>query len=374
MKKILLLMVFLGMSWQASAFDLDRIQIHGFASQGYLLSNRYNYLNAETEDGTVEFNEFGLNVMSSMTDRLRLGIQLLARDLGDDGNDEITVDWAFGDYRYRNWLGVRFGQFKRALGMYNQSRDIDAARTGVFLPFGLYYEGYRISQKSVKGAELYGTIPGYSLGSFEYQIQYGTLDSGFESYYSSGETKVDVANNAYVLYLKWNTPLEGLKVIGEFDQFAWTTTTAMDEGEIVYDTDFTEWVVGLEYMRGNLTFAAEYNERKSEMGSFYTFTSLDYYGMLNYRLTDWLELGTSYSVSYDDKDDKDGENMALRGLPKAAAWRKDLAVSTRFDINEYWIVKLEGHWINGLSGVSGYKSENPSEDGFLFAAKVTVSF
>ncbi len=63
------------------------------------------------------------------------------------------------------------------------------------------------------------------------------------------------------------------------------------------------------------------------MGSFYTFTSLDYYGMLNYRLTDWLELGTSYSVSYDDKDDKDGENMALRGLPKAAAWRKDLAVS-----------------------------------------------
>lgn len=374
MKKILILVVFLGMSWQAFAFDLDQIQIHGFASQGYLLSNRYNYLNAETEDGTVEFNEFGLNVMSSMTDRLRLGIQLLARDLGDDGNDEITVDWAFGDYRYRNWLGLRVGQFKRALGMYNQSRDIDAARTGVFLPFGGYYEGYRIAQKSVKGAELYGTIPGSSFGSFEYQIQYGTLDSGFESYYSSGETTVDVANNAYNLYLKWNTPLDGLKVIGEFDQFAWTTTTTIDAGEIVYDTDFTEWFVGFEYMRGNLTCAAEYNERKNEMGSFYTFTTQDYYGMLNYRFTDWFELGTSYSVSYDDKDDKDGDNMALRGLPKAAAWRKDLAVSTRFDINEYWIVKLEGHWINGLSGVSGYKLENPSEDGFLFAAKVTMSF
>ncbi len=93
---------------------------------GYLLSNRYNYLNAETEDGTVEFNELDTNVMSSMTDRLRLG-HSTAWGFGDDGNDEITVDWAFGDYRYRNWLGVRFGQFKRALGMYNQSRDIDAA-------------------------------------------------------------------------------------------------------------------------------------------------------------------------------------------------------------------------------------------------------
>jgi hypothetical protein len=132
-------------------------------------------------------------------------------------------------------------------------------------------------------------------------------------------------------------------------------------------------VAGFEYTWGNWLLAAEYNERKNEMGDLYTFTSQDYYGMINYRFTDWLELGTSYSVSYDDKDDKDGANYALYGLPKAAAWRKDLALSTRFDINEFWIVKLEGHWLNGLSGASNY-GDNPDENGFLGAAKVTFSF
>jgi hypothetical protein len=373
MKKIMLLLLCtVCISWNALAFDRDQIQIHGFASQGYLRSNHYDYLGAETEDGTVEFNEFGLNVVSPLTDRLRLGIQLLARDLGDEGNDEITVDWAFGDYRYRNWLGLRVGQIKRALGMYNQSRDIDAARTGVFLPFGVYYEGYRIAQKSVKGAELYGTLPGSVLGSFEYQIQYGTLDSGFETNYSSDETKVNAANNAHVFYLKWNTPLEGLKLVGTFDHFYWTTTTTSDEGDTSYKTTFTEWVAGVEYTRGNFMCAFEYNERENDMESF-TFTAQDYYGLLSYRFTDWFELGTVYAVSYDNKDNKDGEGYELYGLPKAAAWRKDLALSARFDLNAYWIFKLEGHWLNGLSGASNY-GDNPSEDGFLGAAKVTFSF
>ena len=83
MNKMMLTMFMVGVSWQASALELSQLQIHGFASQGYLLSNHYEYLGAETDKGTVEFNEFGLNVMSNLTDRLRFGIQLLARDLGD---------------------------------------------------------------------------------------------------------------------------------------------------------------------------------------------------------------------------------------------------------------------------------------------------
>ena len=55
------------------------------------------------------------------------------------------------------------------------------------------------------------------------------------------------------------------------------------------------------------------------------------------------------------------------------SWNKDLAISARFDVNESWIVKLEGHWINGLYGVSEY-GDDPSDDGFLGAAKVTFSF
>jgi hypothetical protein len=371
MNKIILT-IFLGcVSWNVSALELSQLQIHGFASQGYLRSNHYDYVDAETEKGTVEFNEFGLNVMSNLTDRLRFGIQLLARDLGDMGNDKLTVDWAFGDYRYRNWLGVRTGQFPRALGLYNQSRDIDAARTGVFLPLSVYNEVNRHVQKSVKGIELYGTLP----GGFEYQMQYGTLGSEYKDTLVSlfQTNRIEVANNAYTLHLKWNTPIDGLRLVGTtFDNFSFSATRTVNAADVTSRVDYKQRLAGIEYTRGKVTCAAEYTERifNSTQSDY---TGIGYYGLISYRFTDWVELGTSYSVAYANKDDKEGDSYAQRGQPRALAWSKDLAVSARFDLNEYWLVKLEGHWLNGLYGASEYGS-NPSEDGFLGAVKVTFSF
>ena len=367
MKKIVLLIGLLVLSCQASAYDFEQIQIHGFASQGYLKSNHNDYLSAETEDGTFEFNEFGFNISSNLTERLRLGMQVLARDLGDTGNDKLTMDWALMDYRYRNWLGGRFGKLKRAFGLYNQSREIDAARNSLFLPLSVYDETQRTAQKSIRGASLYGALP----GGFDYQLQYGTLDSEFEEEIlsSSGVIDAKVDDDAYVIHLEWLTPLEGLKLVGTFDNFGWTTITE----EAAIDIDFTEWLTGVEYTWGDFICAAEYSERTFDLG-FSDWTNQLYYGLLNYRFTDWMALGLSYAVAYENKDDKEGDNYKELGSPAALAWSKDLALSARFDMNEYWLFKLEGHWINGLYGVSNYDEEDPSEDGFLFAAKVTASF
>jgi hypothetical protein len=372
--KILLTILLGCVSWNVSALELSQLQMHGFASQGYLRSNHYDYLGAQTDKGTVEFNEFGLNVMSNLTDRLRFGIQLLARDLGNDGNDKITIDWAFGDYRYRNWLGLRVGQFPRALGLYNQSRDIDAARTGVFLPFSVYNEVSRHLQKSIKGIELYGTLP----GGFEYQGQYGTVDANYRQHLMDlfSSNQVEVANDTYTFHLKWNTPLDGLRLVGTtFDNFFFSATQTVNGAAVTSKVNYKQRLVGIEYTRGKVTCAAEYTERtfKNQGTRTSHYTGTGYYGLLSYRFTDWFELGTSYAVSYANKDDKAGKSYAQRGQPKALAWSKDLAVSARFDVNEYWIVKLEGHWINGLNGVSNYGT-NPSEDGFLGAVKVTFSF
>lgn len=370
MKKILILVGFLCMGWQAFAFDLDQIQIHGFASQGYLQSDHYDYFRAQTEEGTLEFNEFGLNVMSAMTDKLRMGLQVFARDFEDIGNDKVTIDWAFGEYRHRNWLGIRVGKFKKVLGMYNQSRDIDAARTGVFLPTSVYSESTRSVQKSIKGVAAYGILP----GGFEYQAQYGTLDAEVEEEMleRSEVVSADVSDDAYTLSLTWNTPVEGLKVVGTFGHFSvdQTMTRTVDEvtTEVDSEMEIDEPTIGFEYLRGPLTCAAEYRQVRSNN------TSESYYGLLSYRLTEWVELGTFYAVSYRNKDDRDGDSNKQRGEPRARAWLKDLAVSARFDLNEYWLVKLEGHWLNGLDEVSGYEEDNPSEDGFLVAAKVTFSF
>ncbi len=158
MKKtfILLFTLCFGLIPDAHAFDTDQIQIRGFISQGYLISDQNDFYFAETEDGTFQFNEFGINFSAEPTDNLRLGLQLLSRDLGKFGNSEIELDWAFGDYRFRNWMGVRVGKMKRPVGLYNQSRDIDAVRTSILLPSSLYNEAFRNPTLATTGIGLYG--------------------------------------------------------------------------------------------------------------------------------------------------------------------------------------------------------------------------
>ena len=89
-----------------SAKAQDPVQIHGFLSQGYLKSSANNYL-ADTEDGTFQFNEFGINFTTDLADGLHMGMQLFARDLGSLGNDDVIIDWAYADYFYKSWLGIR---------------------------------------------------------------------------------------------------------------------------------------------------------------------------------------------------------------------------------------------------------------------------
>lgn len=354
-------------SWSASAVDLDQIQIHGFASQGYLRSTNNDYLRADTKDGTIEFSEVGFNITSKLTDRLRVGMQVLSRDLGSAGNDTLGFDWASIDYRYRNWLGARFGIVPRAFGLYNQIRDIDAARNSVFLPLSVYDETQR-GFLGMKGATLYGSLP----GGFDYQIQYGAFGNDSDAS-ATTTSRFEVKDNSRVLYLEWNTPLDGLKLYGMHNYQLILFTRTSNNVETTSESEMNEWFTGWEYSWRNLLCAAEWNEYTFDNGQSES-TGQRYYGSVNYRITDWLALGTSYAVSYGDKDDKEGERYVTVGRPKALAWYKDLALSARFDMNEYWLFKLEGHWINGLKGASNYDQENPDEDGFLFAAKITASF
>ena len=70
-------------------FDRD-VQIHGFASQGFIYTNDNNWLTMNTSQGSGAFTEFGVNVSSSVTDKLRVGAQLYDRNLGRLGPVSYT--------------------------------------------------------------------------------------------------------------------------------------------------------------------------------------------------------------------------------------------------------------------------------------------
>lgn len=375
------------------------LEVHGFLSQGWIKSDRNNFY-AHTADGTFQFNEFGINFATELTDRLRTGLQLLSRDLGDIGNNAVEVDWAYGDYRWKDWLGLRAGKMKAPYGFYNETRDVDMLRTSIFLPPSIYNERWRDAYQSSVGYSLYGNLNLHAFGSLNYQFQSGEMNLApgggmARAIEDSAEMEMlssnmhDYAND----YVEWNTPLKGLRLgmctlTFNLDiRFETTTATswAISQGipagtVFAYKMDNARInTLSAEYAAGNLTLALEYMRFRSERVES-SEESIEegqegYAGSIAYRFTEWFELGAYYAVYYADANDRAGQQSEAAGKPAYKAWQKEWAVTARFDLNDYWTLKLEGHLVNGAALL--LFRDNPDglqENSFLFAMKTTYSF
>lgn len=230
MKKILFILICLGMAANTGAVELSGGELHGFISQGYLNSSHNNFLSHDTEEGTFEYMEMGINFNKWITPRLSAGFQLFAKDLGKTENQEVKLDWAMLNYRWKPWLGVKAGRLKLNTGLYNESRDIDMVRPWALLPQSCYLEYFRDPSLSLDGAGLYGTLPAGVAGDFSYEFQYGTQDlnpdrDGAMTRYIEDVTtfiqdKTDDydVDSRWCLNLEWSTPLDGLVIGGAYTE------------------------------------------------------------------------------------------------------------------------------------------------------------
>jgi hypothetical protein len=199
----------------AGAAEVGGIEINGFISQGYLTTTDNNFM-GETSEGSFEFNEIGINFGKELTENMRVGVQLFSRDLGNYGNNEITVDWAYGDYRWKDWLGVRVGKIKTPHGLYNETRDVDMLRNWIFLPQSVYPEIERDAALSLMGVGVYGNARLGRVGGLSYQAMIGTqnIDANeslaqslmgintFDPYMQNQDIKVDkkICSEPYMGY------------------------------------------------------------------------------------------------------------------------------------------------------------------------------
>jgi len=417
---VLLSIPFVGVT---HAYEYNGIDIYGFISQGYMISSDNNFL-AETEGGTTQFNEMGINFSTDISNKLRLGIQFMARDFGTIGNNEVVLDWAIADYRWRDYLGFLVGNIKFSHGLYNEIRDVDMLRTNIFMPQGLYFDAWRENFTAIQGVGLYGDIPIDMIGSISYTLQYGSCamapDKGsarlLEDQWPLGSlASVDIREVEdkyfYAGTMKWNTQVDGL-IVGastfgyEFDGLMDTylngalASSAFAALGVELPTSLSTFSVrtnsytgSLEYTWRNLVLAAEYFSINYDLAvdndlftnsavaaqllaggadltgnhiQLPTLHSVGYYGSMAYRFKPWFELGTYYSVYYPDKKDKDGyDRTHVKGLDAIGdehrAWLKDLCVTCRFDIQELWVLKFELHKMDGTALLLGYDNPIPSD-------------
>jgi hypothetical protein len=149
-------------------FEVD---IHGFVSGGGLVTTSNDYI-GDSSRGSVELFESGINFSTQATERLHMGLQVFTRDVGAL-RDAPGLDWAFLDYRWRPYLGLRCGVIKMPFGLYNEYVDIDSARVPVLLPQGVYPLRNRDVLLSHTGVSLYGEQRLGGAGSLEYQAGWG---------------------------------------------------------------------------------------------------------------------------------------------------------------------------------------------------------
>jgi len=346
------------------------VQVHGFASQGFIYTNQNNWLTMHSSQGSGAFTDFGVNVSMQVTDKLRIGAQLYDRNLGNLGEWHPSVDWAFVDYKFKTWFGIRGGKVKTVLGLYNDTQDLDFLHTFALLPQSVYPTDLRDTSIAHLGGDIYGKVAlHHHLGNISYTAYAGhRSDSIYSGYaYLLTQSFVYFRSMGGLQYggdLRWNTPLKGLLVGASrmnenvSGQGSFVNVLNPAAGLVPYQvsskSDWTNQYYG-EYAVGKLRFDTEY--RRYFRDEPYTSNSeasndvRGWYVSGAYRIHKRLELGSYYS-RYAITSLVSGA-LAAAGFPDQtdtslpANHIYDKVITARVDLNRFWNVKVEGHFMNG---------------------------
>lgn len=377
----------------AEVSDPMDLQVHGFVSQGFLVTTDNNYL-AESESGSFEFTEVGINFTKPLGQDFRVGLQLFARDLGPAGNYRVNPDWFYLDYRYRDWFGFRAGRVKLPFGLYNEVNDIDAARVPVLLPQSTYPIGNRDYLLAQTGGEVYGYFKLDRAGAFDYRLYGGTIYVVAEQN-SNTPYRITRVNIPYVAggRLMYETPLEGLRAGASLQRISMDLDLAFDSaawmplqmagmlpddfnGDVAVDLPVVLWMGSIEYAAHDLQLAVEYGRWyvKAESDVPALFPDVEQhsermYGLVAYRFSEWFVPSFYYSLLFPDTSDRTGRDKR----------QQDFALTTRFDLTEHWLIKLELHYLNGTAALASNLNDNRPQrrltrDWLLFLAKTTAYF
>ncbi|MGB2604622.1 MAG: hypothetical protein WBC78_13575 [Candidatus Sulfotelmatobacter sp.] len=199
------------------AQDFAGVEIHGFVTQGFLFSSHNNYLTMQSSSGSSQWNDGALSISDSLSDNLRVGIQLHMYQLGQLGGSNIQVDWASADYKVNDHFGFRAGKVKTVFGLFNDSQDVDVVFLWILLPQGIYpidNEGFFLAHI---GGEVYGYLPlGSRAGKLRYDgfagESYLPLNGGYIKALADEGLVFTTApgGKTYGGDLRWVTSLSGL--------------------------------------------------------------------------------------------------------------------------------------------------------------------
>lgn len=323
-------------------------------------------------NGSPAFTEMGLMMSTSVTDHLRVAAQVYDRNLGQLGQYHPELDFAMLDYRFKPWFGMRAGRVKTTLGLFTDTQDLDFLRTFALMPQSVYPLDLRDSNIAHFGGDIYGNIAlGHKRGDLSYTAYSGFRD---DSLYSGYEYFLQTVHNFTKHYgglqyggdLRWNTPVKGLTVGAsrlEEDLKGFGIRLGIPVHEWSITPDFTNQYYA-EYTWGRIRFDAEnkryYRHHFVRNGSFDDHLNVhSWYFAGSLRVTNRLSVGSYYSHYT-----MTSTFFKLFDTSLPAGHDFDKAVSVRVNINRFWNVKVEGHFMDGYAygpyPNGSYPQQNPT--------------
>jgi hypothetical protein len=336
--------------------DLN-VQIHGYATQGFLYTTNNNILTTRSNDGSPNWTEAVINISAQPTSKLRISVQGRYELLGNYSNN-ITLDYASADYKVSDGFGIRFGKVKTPSNLFNETQDIDPSYLWALLPQSVYPISSRNGILSEYGGIAYGTLSledAPKLGKLEYRGWGGenslASNDGYFLSFAEGGTALPnglsgVSGGAALHYRAAVVP--GLMFGASFIQ------KGVLNGEIVAGSAVGSFIAQpisepaffAKYERNKLMVAVERNRQAGSYVIYFggppakpaRFDDRGIYAMASYKLT-----GKFTSGVYDS------QYFGATSPLGPARYQKDWDISGRYDFNQYIYAKAEEHFLDGTA-------------------------
>lgn len=369
---LLLMLVSFGNKAFASNFSYS-----GFVTQGYVYTTENNFY-GDSQDGSLEYREIGINGIWQPLPKLQFFGQLLSRKAGKMDDGDIRFDYLGVGYRAihedSQTLDFRAGRYKNTFGLYNETRDVAFTRPSIFLPQSIYLDRFR----------------DLSLASDGVKLSYQYLTEGLRVAFDLGLGKPQIGTDDLLVSFGElngenselnNERLNSLQLLFEFNDGEWIASYGKVIGDIEVDVDvpppfdmfFQDGnfeldgsILSLQYNSEFYSITGEYNRVKSDIGILAGITvptnyTDSYYLQAEYRHSPQLSFILRTDYHFFDKDDKSGEFYnSISGEPAHTRYAKDISLTTRWQFHPSWLAMLEVHQVDG----TGWLSEKDNPDIF----------
>jgi hypothetical protein len=174
MRKVgtLVLLAVMAVASPAPALEVaeGKLSIAGFGGWGYGRTRGDNAFFVGDPEGNYENAQFSLALTAQPKDDVLVAGQIF---FAPDG--EVSLDWAFAEYRLHDLLRLRAGKVKNPFGLFMEVKDVGTLRPFFTLPYSIYGPG-NFGAESYLGAGITGawqSAGGWELG---YDLFGGALE------------------------------------------------------------------------------------------------------------------------------------------------------------------------------------------------------